>query len=64
MPVPPSGTGVCSRYALVRIVHDTEAFCCSLELFLCSNEEAGGVWTVGRRRTAVILFLFEGDHRV
>lgn len=48
----------------VHLAHNTEAFCCSLEQYLCSNEEAGGVSAMGWRHTAVILFLFEGDHGI
>lgn len=36
-------------------------FSCSLELHLCSNEEARGVCAMGWRHAAVILFFFEGD---
>lgn len=36
--------GVARRCAPVLVVHNTEALCCSLKLYLCSNEEAGGCW--------------------
>lgn len=48
----------------IHLARNTEAFSCSLELYLCSNEEAGGVLVMGLRHTAVILFLFEGDHGI